>query len=619
MSESRTRKDLNDPLESSGKSSGEMEQEIKRLLHKNNGYINDNDYRKLLTKYKNDNIVDKIIDESRKRYNKMISEMRDLAIRMAQKFRSRSTPAHEILDKMISHKNKHGWSDEQFTRFKREFIAAYNNDDSMYVDHYGHEKNLRSRVSKILGSPYLSDSGVMVKDSDKGIIREIDLMYQNSKSLYKSILLQSYTYEDCSLIAMSGEYNRGKNVAMNHIDPIFACLYLVKFESLEKRTLISNIGEIVKSRVEKNSVMMNEGSNMLYQDMVTDPNDIVCDVDNAWEDIKRKYDVQICLCDEISRLRNGQYYHDKPSELIRKLEICRANLFDNPDVAVSGGEGALLSKFFSVFSFRPTWLATQTIYAINNLALPFGIQPPQSSVAFVNQPQTTLTRVPMLKVELPPLGIGNNQNKQDISLASACEQTIWIRKKDGSMVPKKQIILDSDDMLVFYVNRHVQNVKVKSYINPFQFSNAPVISTYFDRINNHPISPQSRINIQHQDEVFELRSVVIVNETEVKDSNGNSVNISVGTCGMLVQPRNINLGTYDPKYWLYDPYGASIPVNHSEGGYFNNKPITQLDENLFVETDGKNKSFYGLARTSGTLFFYSKVKKNNLSRTLDLL
>lgn len=625
MNDNRTvRKDAFDSTTSSDVSSnrgGDLENDIKRMLNASNGIITHNDYRTLLDKYKNENLVDKIIDESRKRYNKMSKEIREVAIRMAQKYSKRSTPVHEILDKMIAYKNKNNWTDAQYAKFKKEFIAIINNDTEHMINYYGYEKGLRSRINKILGSPYLSDPGVLVKDSDKGIIREIELMYQNSRNLHKSVILQSYTYEDCSLVAMTGNYDRSRHVAMNYIDPIFACLYLVKFDSIEKKTLVANFGEIVKARTEKLATGMNEGSNMLFQDIVTDPNDIVCDTENPWVDIKNRFGVQVALWETVSKLRNGQYYFEGISELNKRLESCRTNLFDNPDISIAANEGAIVSKFFSVFSLRPTWLATQTIYAINNLAIPLGMisDPGQSPLAFVNQPQTTLTRVPMMRMELPPYNPHSTATIIDKNLQDAQTQNIWLRTSEGTLVPKKQIILDSEDILVFYVNRHIQNVRVRSYINPLQFANAPITSAYFDRINKYPVGVPSRLNIQHQGEVFELRSIVIVNETEIEDTaTGNKVNVSVGNCGLIIQPRNRLAGNFDPKYWLYDPYGASIPVNHPEEGYFNNKPITLIESNMFNDTETETRSFENLAKSNGTIYFYAKIKQANITQNISL-
>jgi hypothetical protein len=123
-------------------------------------------------------------------------------------------------------------------------------------------------------------------------------------------------------------------------------------------------------------------------------------------------------------------------------------------------------------------------------------------------------------------------------------------------------------------------------------------------------------------DLFELRSVVAVNETEIRQGENNT-NIITGCVGLLMTHRNFNTNQLEPKYYLYDPFGASLPVRHPEGdGWMTNKPISMIDP-VFTPpaelTGGvTNPSFFDRASKNGTIFIYAKKNGYNPQQVITL-
>ena len=119
-------------------------------------------------------------------------------------------------------------------------------------------------------------------------------MYEKSSTRYKSNFMLSLMYTDCSLVAMTGEYKRERHIASNYIHPLIACMFLPKFDIFEIHMLYSNFGNIVKSRYE-NKPIVTEPDSLLFYDITSDPNDIVCEVNSPITDLRNRYKVQIGL------------------------------------------------------------------------------------------------------------------------------------------------------------------------------------------------------------------------------------------------------------------------------------------------------------------------------------
>ncbi len=142
------------------------------------------------------------------------------------------------------------------------------------------------------------------------------------------------------------------------------------------------------------------------------------------------------------------------------------------------------------------------------------------------------------------------------------------------------------------------------------FSQLPLTMSSFETLNSYPVDVPDRLSLRNAEETFHLRSVVAVNETQIRQGE-KVTNIITGTTGLIMTHRNLEKNIYQPGYYLYDPFGASLPVRHPEqDGFFNNKPISNL-EPIFTpnpEATGGvvNPSFFDRASATGTIYIYAK-------------
>lgn len=649
----RNRRETGDLADDSRKSSGmpigtgsnnasadKIKQEVENLSKKRYP-LSPSDIAELYRKYKNDDaIIDEIIRLRTKRHQKVKKQAQQIAEIIHRKYSSGTRPLHEILDKMMKYKTRHNWSDSEYDEFRKELQYLLTGTRAMEIDYNQNIVANRSRINKALGSTRITreEIGLNIKESENGTLSEILSMYKKSLSLHKSVFMHSLMYEDCSLVAMTGKYNREHHTASNHIHPLIACMFLPKFEIFEIHMLYSNFGSIINSRYEKKPIV-NEPDSLLFYDITSDPNDVVCDINSPMADIRNRYRVQINLWETVLKLRSGNYYDaGSIGEFITTLNACRNNLYDNADLAYGQDEGSMLRRLLSVFSLRPTIIYTKPIYSVASFAAgPFGMSMGYGSpygqqnnfgnnfttglglLPFNNQPVYTITSIPMITLQIPPFTVGAEPK----DLRTATSQTIWINE-NKTIVPKEQSIIHSKEVLIFYVNRRIQQIQIRTYTNPMPFSQLPLSMSSFEKLNAYPINVPAAITLGNSEETYQLRSVVAVTQTEIRQGE-KTTNIITGSTGLIMTPRNFARHVFEQKYYLYDPFGASLPVRHPESGmgsvdgvpcaedkngFILNKPISFIEPIFTPEPNYPggtiNMSFFDRATHHGTIYIYAK-------------
>jgi hypothetical protein len=230
---------------------------------------------------------------------------------------------------------------------------------------------------------------------------------------------------------------------------------------------------------------------------------------------------------------------------------------------------------------------------------------------FTQQPVFTITSIPMITLQIPPDYV---KDATPLDIRRALTQVIWI-SENKTMVPKEQFIHYSKEVLIFYVNRRIQRIQIRTFTNPLAFSQLPMTMSNFERLNNYPVDTPERITLgsgSKTDEIYYLRSVVAVTETNIKQGD-KSTNIITGSTGLIMTHRDFAKNIYDQKYYLYDPFGASLPVQLPDGsGYSTNKPISYI-EGIFTpqydetgEIVSSSRSFFDRATHNGTIYIYAK-------------
>jgi len=238
-----------------------------------------------------------------------------------------------------------------------------------------------------------------------------------------------------------------------------------------------------------------------------------------------------------------------------------------------------------------------------------------AGVVFAAVVVATITTIPMIRLFLPPKQLEASYKTDNgisrFDIREATNQTVWLNEK-GQHVPKQQKIIFTRDIMIFHISRRVQRTVSSSFASPYQFSQLPMTITGFDSINTFPVSINPVLALEMSSDQYELRSVVAILQSTIQTASTAPAEIAIGSCALLMRHRNIYLG-FDNDYFIYDPYGASIPVANKgfskpEEQYITNKPISRISQ--FNQErpglDAQTLGFMERAENYGTLFVYYK-------------
>jgi hypothetical protein len=322
--------------------------------------------------------------------------------------------------------------------------------------------------------------------------------------------------------------------------------------------------------------------------LITDPNDVVCNEKSAMADMKMRVDVQTNLWNAVMSLRNGNYYDCNHTEFTSSLLSCNLSARDSPDLMYSGEEGLIIKRLFATFSFRPTVVASQPIYPLQISNVPY-------AMSHSNAPM--VQSVPMVSMRLPHMQVNNDK----ISLADALEQPQFYLE-NGSLVPKIQQIIYSDEIIVFYVNRRFQILNYGKMLGPARFSSLPASLSNLEKINDRELEFDNVMHIR--EEKFVLRSVVVAETKKIQESH-----LITGCSTLLTRNKLIGDGLItDTEYYHYNPRGANVgvPDVKNEGKFTRNPPIGVIAE---LSSKSDDYTFRNLASRKGTIFIYQSVSK----------
>lgn len=598
-------------------SDSEIKAHIEELARK--GTITGRDISKLYEKFgHNDDIVDRILRKSSKQKSEDSRKARKAAHEIYSRYQDSKMPLHDILEKMMRYKIKNKWSDYKYEEFRKELSALVHGQKLQEIDNDQQIIANRSKINRALGAPSVSmfEGGLNIKESEYGIVDEIIRLYETNLQLHASVSFQSLLYKDCGIVAMRGDFDRARSNAAMHIHPIIAAMFLPKIEIFDLQMLRSNFGRIVKDRFEKKPIS-GDANCLLFSDITSDPNDVVCNVTSAISDLRNRFKFQLALYDIVFKLRDGKYYPEHSIiEFSKHLAVCRNNIYDNADTLYQNDEGSMIRRILSIFSLRPTITITQPIASLfnllggpqmyGNIGLDPRIQMGGSSYPYQYQPLATITRVPMISLRLPPYY--NAEKDEPLPLTSALAQTIWINE-NKTILPKQHRIVNSNEVLIFYVNRRLPTINIRTFTNPLCFSQVPLAMNNFEKLNRYPIGLDSNLYLREGDDVYYLRSVVVVNETQIP-MRSRTANLITGNSALITSPRNIANQIFDNEYYLYDPFGASIPIRAADGGpdeYFFNKPISRIEFSFASQANPvASPTFLERATSTGTIFIYAK-------------
>jgi hypothetical protein len=571
-----------------------VNQIVDKIMKDSGSNLSINQIISLREKY-DDKIVDEILNRTASRRKKIIKTARKLVSKLRNKYPE--LPTYKLIKKTQSIKDKLKLTDSEFEEFKRILNneISYNSNYDIVLDDY---LSNRTAVVKALGHQLWYQEEMKIKENEYGVLQDILNIFNSSRTLYHNILLQTIVYQDCAIEAITGQFDRKKNVPHSSIHPLLIALFIPKIKILEIQMLCSNLARIIKLRYDKQQISFLP-DHYLYTDILSDPTDLVCDKESALVDLRNRCRVQKALYEVIMHLRSGRYY-DVPAanELFQALDSCRCNAMENVDLLYIKDEGELLRKFLSVFSFRPTFIQSTPVYNLSSM-YPYG------NIYSSFNPMS-LTTIPILDVRLPYNTLSNVDT--NISLDSAFNQVYWSRE-GGHLVPKSYDVIYTKDVLFFYVNRKYHPYSTyltkKLHTNAI-FNQIPLLSSTFETVNTTRVDYSEEIKLGN--ETYYLRSVVTVEESTFKRNlpgEQQTRTFKTGCTALIVRPRDVAAELYENKYLIYDPVGAAMYVKEGDN-FYANKPFSSIK--LTKETDSDNEvCFSEKASTCGTIFVYAKL------------
>jgi hypothetical protein len=568
----------NQRKEPSGKDS--VDDEVRKLFKKNGDKINQQDFQNLRIKYGNEEFVEKVQRVFVERQTEITKKAKKFAQLIREKYGNNQYPFHILLEKAYKYKVKHGLNDDEFSEFQR----IYENEliGLKSPDVFAPSTNLQ----KVLGNVSVDYQGFNMKlnESDYKIVQDIIKLHATSKALHSQVLLQSIQYEDCSLEAFTGKYNRDIHNVSNHIHPVIAALFLPKIDILENHFIHSNISNIVKTRYNKEAFTSMSDA-LLYDSLIKDPNDVVCDSRSILLDLHNRAHLQNQLWNNILALRNGQYYNSSFREFINAVDTCKMNKYDSPDLVYGRSDGTILKRLLSAFSFRPTVVTTTPVYQV------FNINPYQQNI------KPTVTYVPMINLKLP---FAANDNSP-IELKDALEQT-QLLLENGVVVPKHTSLIYSRGVLFFYIDRRANVILNHQGIPSFAFNKLPTAVAGFDKLNTRPVNFDTVFKIRNDE--YQLRSVVL------SETNQNSLddNLIIGSTTAIMIHQNFNADRFNDEFYLYDPYCVVKPEILGSGMSKSVVRYDPIQPVIGISSNNKIVSFIDMARTRGIIFMYQLVK-----------
>lgn len=555
--------------------------EVQKLLRKG-GTISQHDLNVLKNKYGNDELVSKIEKAYFEKFNKISKRARKFAKLIRIKYADKKHPFHFLLEKAYKYKQKYNLTDAEFTEFQRQYETTLIGLKSPEVL----EPN--TNISNLLGNVNvnLHTFASKLNESDYKILQEIIKLHATSRPLHSQVILQSMQYEDCGIEAITGKYDRNIHNVVNHVHPVIAALFLPKIDVVETHFLHSNIANIVKTRY-NNEPFTSVADYELYFAIAKDPNDIVCDSRSTINDLYNRAQLQNQLWNAVLALRNGQYYNNSFHQFISSVDVCKVNKYDNPDLIYGRNDGTILKRLLAAFSFRPTLVSTTPFYPS------FNTNPYQQNVIPI------VTNVPMINLRLP----SGTVQTPTLNLKDAIEQQqVFI--ENGNIISKNTSLIYSRGILIFFVDRRANTIRVTENITPYAMTRLPISIGGFERLNDTPVDFNFEIKIR--DDNYKLRSVVLSEINKMPDKFDKK--LIVGSSTAIMIHRDIAAGSMENETFLYDPYCVTHPSFYNDA-IQTNAPIQTIRSGPTLNDD--ECSFLEISRKRGIIFIYQLQENKN--------
>jgi hypothetical protein len=529
----------------------------------------------LRRKYGDDDVLDQIRDVFIQRHSAVVRGAKRFANAVKARYSQTNTPYSIILQKARAHARKYKLSEAEFAEFQRIYeqeLAGTSRSSEVVVP--------LTNMMRVLGHLDAANEGVNVSDADYRHLQQILNLYNESRVVHSQVVLQAISHNvNAGVIEFRGDedmlsdnFDKHKHNLNDHIHPVIVAMFLNKNEEYESHFLHSNIAGIVKSRYEREPLTTRSDYELFY-DMVTDPNDIVCDHRSPLADLLHRSNLQNQLWNCVLNLRNGHVYNKSFNEFLSSVDVCRLNKYDNPDFLYGRHDGTILKRLLSAFSYRPTVVSTR----------PIGGTMVTSNPYYQNL-NPTVTKIPMITVR-----VTNNTSSGLEDLVTKNQSQYFI---EGNVVVNREVkVIYSRGNLIVYLDRRGQHIDLENF-RPASYKSVPVGIGGFEKVTATAIDiPQrSEFGTEGAGKMFQLESYVSAKLTDVNLGAGNGDLISNGT-DKIITGSEAWVRTTTNQWVQYDPMNPS-----NESSY---RPASA--------TAG------GLEDSSLVLFYKSEDIRNNLN------
>lgn len=513
----------------------------------------------LLKKYKNNvEAVDDIIQGYTEKIHQIKSKAKKLAksiIRKAGSFDS--LPLHILIKKAQKYKKKLGLNDIEMEEFNRIMFSYISGKQDVMTGLDASNTN----IGRFFGThDPLSRDATIIKDSEFSYMNEILKLYTLTKPIHAAAVVQSLLYEDCSFTAVNGKYDANKHNPACKIDATIAALFLPKLRVIEERMIYANIAHIIKCRYDR--IPLNNSPDVsLFHALISDPTDVVCDIDSPLKDLRNRIMIQDGLWQSVIALRNGRYYDCISNQFRAAIENCKVTNYDSSDLVFLGDESTIIRRLFQSFAFRPTIIATIPVYGIYGpgvLNVPVNIN--------------KVSSIPIITLRIP---IVNQTDDQGVNQNNKIENFIGQSTKffeNNMLVEKSLQILYTNDILIFHIPRRYQKAQWQRLLQPYEpyrFNNTIPSISGFEEVNNYVMDIDLIYNLNSNKE-YALRSVVCVETSPLHQ------NMIIGTNAIIYKKLSEEDATLVAYY--YNTSGpilikdANTPVD----------PITIIDDDVDI-------------------------------------
>ncbi len=546
----------------------------------------------LRQRYKDEDLVGKIQEVFMQRHSSIVKSAKKFAMAVREKYAQQNIPFHQLLMKARAHAKKHHLSEAEFAEFQRiyEQELAGSNSSEVIIP--------MTSMMKLLGDATSgSDAYFKLDEPDYRNLQEILKLNEASRPLHAQVLLQAIQYIGTNdAFLQSVHFEKTLQNPGDHVHPVIAALFLPKIKVVDEHFLYSNMSGIIKARYNR-SPLTTRPDYELYYNLITDPNDVVCDTRTPVADLLHRCNLQNQLWNSVLHLRNGQYFNPSLREFMTSVDVCRLNKYDNPDLVYGRHDGTIIKRLFSAFSFRPTVVATLPIASL------FAYNPYSQNL------RPTVTSIPMINVRLSNFGATAaaaavsagvmGARPATNALSAALSQTNQFLE-GNAVVNRHTSVMFSREVLVFYVDRRSYVYTTGTSLT--NLARLPTSIAGFERINDIALTWENQIPIggvnpttgmpnDPNGDVFEFCSAVVadVNTTIDPTVGGNYV---VGSSAII---RNPQRGT-DPvwEYYHYTP-GTCIARNET-------MPIIPINEN---DTPSGDLGWKSLVTQRATIMVYT--------------